>query len=344
MLSVRSHLLESLLYNNNPCCWAGVRKGLARMTVSSEGGGVLTRALPESRLVRWLQRHHEAVEAWAILTPILIYFFAFFIFPLVADIYVSFTEWTGIMGPPRWVGLKNYRTYLTPNYLLILSNTFVLAVAILSTRTLLGFFIALLLNHKIAGRGVFRALWYAPTLTSGAIVASVVVAFIAPYDGVINAVLKAMGYPAVIWTLNGHWMRFFIVVLTVWQTVGSPVVLFLAALQGIHQEIYEAAMVDGATGWQKTRYITLPLMRPMITFVMITGMVGAFQIFATVQVMTGGGPFNMTNVVMLQIYRDAFMNARMGLAAAGSVIVGLLLMGFSVVRMRMMARQGEETA
>ncbi|RIK37855.1 MAG: hypothetical protein DCC55_22985 [Chloroflexi bacterium] len=295
------------------------------------------------RWTRWRHRHRQPFEAWLILTPILVYYSAFFIFPVVANLYVSFTSWSGVYQSPVWVGLANYRTYLRPPYPLILFNTTLFAVVILVVQTTLAFLIALLLNEKVFGRGAYRAAFYIPTLTSAAITAQVFFAFISPYDGIFNAILKALGQPIVIWTVSTAWMRSFIILYSIWRGIGGPVVLFLAALQGIHREIYEAAMVDGARRWDMLRYITLPLLRPMVIFVMVTGMIGSFQIFESVLLISAGGPSNTTNVMLLQIYNDAFVNTRLGLAAAGSVITAVVLLAFSITNMRLLSRGQAES-
>ncbi|HXF62316.1 MAG TPA: sugar ABC transporter permease [Caldilineaceae bacterium] len=290
------------------------------------------------RLTRWRRRHRQAVEGWIILTPILLYYSIFFIFPVAANLIVSFTNWSGVYQSPRWAGLANYRMYLNHPYPLILFNTTLFALVILVGQTTLAFFIALLLNEKVVGRGLYRSLFYIPTLTSAAITAQVFFAFISPYDGIFNAILKAIGQPIVIWTISAFWMRLFIILYSIWRGIGGPIVLFLAALQGIHREIYEAAMVDGATRWALIRYITLPLLRPMIIFVVVTSMIGSFQMFESVLLISGGGPSNQTNVMLLQIYNDAFVNTRLGLAAAGSMITALVLLGFTITNMRLMSR------
>ncbi len=301
----------------------------------SVAGATLSTA---ERFARWRHRHRQAVEGWLILTPILLYYSLFFLFPVISNLYISFTRWNGIQGAPKWVGLANYRMYFTQAYPLIIFNTFLFALIILLVQTTLAFLIAVLLNQKVIGQGVYRALWYIPTLTAAAVTAQVAFAFISPYDGVLNGLLKAIGRPIVIWTMNAFWMRSFIIIYSIWRGVGNPVVLFLAALQGIHREIYEAAMVDGAKGRQLLLYITLPLLRPMILFVFVTGMIGSFQIFESVLLMSKGGPSNMTNVMLLQIYNDAFVNTNMGLAAAGAVIMAVLLLWFSTTNMRLMSR------
>jgi ABC-type sugar transport system permease subunit len=280
----------------------------------------------------------QAIEAWLILTPILIYYSVFFLFPVVANLYVSFTRWNGIQGLPKWVGLANYKLYLTKPYPLIILNTLLFAVLILVVQTTLAFLIAVLLNQKVIGQGLYRALFYIPTLTAAAVTAQVAFVFISPFDGVLNAILKMLGRPIVIWTISAFWMRAFITVYSIWRGVGGPVVLFLAALQGIHREIYEAAMVDGATGRDMLLYITVPLLRPMIIFVLVTGMIGSFQIFEAVMLISKGGPSNQTNVMLLQIYNDAFVNTNMGLASAGSVIMAMILLWFSLTNMRIMSR------
>lgn len=299
------------------------------------------------RFTRWRHRHRHALEGWLILTPILAYYSFFFIFPVVANLYISFTTWSGMAGLPRWVGLAQYKAYFSGYYLLTIFNTFLFTVTILLASTTIAFFIAVLLNQKVIGRGLYRALWYIPTLTSAAITAQVFFAFISPYDGVFNAVLKALGRPIVIWTLSPFWMRTFIIMFSIWRGVGVPVVLFLAALQGIHPEIYEAAMVDGANSRALLRHITLPLLRPMLIFVLITGTISGFQIFETAMLISAGGQFNvassggprnMTNVMLLQIYKDAFVNFDLGRAAAGSVIMAIILLWFTTTNMRLLSR------
>jgi ABC-type sugar transport system permease subunit len=297
---------------------------------------------PLSGWQRWRHRNRQALEAWIILTPVLLYFALFNVVPVLLNLVLSFTRWNGITGTPQWIGIANYLQYFRGSYPTIIFNTAMFAVVALFIQTTLAFFIAVLLNQKVFGRSLYRALWYVPTLTSAAIMAQVAVIFISPFDGVINAVLTSLGRSPVIWTIEGNWMRVFIIAFTIWRGVGSPVVLFLAALQGIHPELYEAAMVDGANGWQLLRRITIPLLRPMILFVFVTGVIGGFQIFEAVMLISKGGPQNMTNVMLLQIYNDAFVNTNMGVASAGAVLMALILLYFSLTGMRLMQQgQGE---
>jgi ABC-type sugar transport system permease subunit len=297
---------------------------------------VLTR---REKFSRWRYRHRHAVEGWLIMTPILAYFSAFFFFPVVSNFLLSFTKWSGLSGAPAWVGLTNYRRYLTdPTYIQVITNTVVFAVLILVIQTALALLIALLLNAKVRARGIFRSAWYVPTLTSAAIMAQVTAVFIAPSGGVINSILSQLNLPPVIFYVQVDWMRAIIIVYSVWRGVGGPMLLYLAALQGIHQELYEAAQVDGATSRQLLRYITLPLLVPMTIFVLITGVIGTAQIFEAVMFLSKGGPANQTNVLMLQIYQDAFSNQSLGMASAGAVVLGVILLAFSIINIRIMSR------
>lgn len=290
---------------------------------------------------QWRQRHHQAITAWIILTPVLFYYLLFNVIPVVLNIGLSFTRWNGISGTPEWVGLANYARYLKAPYPLIIFNTAIFAIFILLIQSVLAFFIALLLNEKVMGRGLYRSLWYIPTLTSAAIMAQIAVIFISPFDGVLNTMLKSIGLDPITWTVSGFWMRLFIILFSIWRGIGIPIVLFLAGLQSIHPELYDAAKVDGAASWNLLRYITIPLMRPMIIFVTVTSLIGSFQIFEPVWLISKGGPFNQTNVMLFQIYNDAFVNNNLGSASAGAVIMAIVLLWFSIVNMRLMTEQEE---
>jgi ABC-type sugar transport system permease subunit len=292
----------------------------------------------------WLYKHRHAVTAWIILVPVLVYFFIFAFVPVLLNLGLSFTRWNGITGSPLWVGLDNYTRYLSAPYPLIIVNTIFFASIILVVQTLLAFFIAMLLNQRVFGLGVYRALWYIPTLTSAAIMSQVVLIFFAPYKGVVNNIIESFGGQPIVWTIDAFWMRIIIILYTVWRSLGGPIVLFLAALQGIHRELYEAAMVDGANGRQLLRFITIPSMRPMILFILVTGFIGNFQIFEAILLISKGGPSNQTNVMLVQIYNDAFTNLNLGVAAAGAVIMMIVLSGFSFLAVRLMNRETEEVS
>lgn len=292
---------------------------------------------------RWLHfryRHRDALLAWAILVPILIYYTVFAAIPVLLNVIVSFAEWNGI-SDILWVGFNNYVSYFTdPLYQQIFYNTALFTIFSLLISIPLGLVIAVILNQKLRAMGLYRSLWYVPTVTSAAIMAQFVALFVSPYGGVLNLILKGFGLNEVIWTINTPAMRTVIIVFSVWKGVGITMVLYLAALQAIPQELYEAAMVDGADAVRRFWYLTIPLVRHMTAFVVVTGIIGGFQIFEPILLISKGGPFNQTNVIINQIYNDAFKNMDFGLATTSSTILGVFLLIASVFMLRMM-RQGE---
>ena len=281
-------------------------------------------------------RNRHTIEAWVILTPILLYFFVFSLLPVAANLAVSFVEWNGF-NEAQWVGLDNYvRFFTTPRYIEVLTNTLFFAVVILAASMVLGFLVALALNEEVRGLSLYRTMWYIPTLTSGAVMAQIATIFIAPGSGVISGILRSLGQPELIWQIDPTFARVFIIVFSVWRGVGLSMLLYLVGLQSIPLDVIDAARVDGASGWKMIRHITVPLLRPTTVFVVVTGLISAVQIFEPVLLITGGQPRNSTNVMMLQIYNDAFKNQNFGMAAATGTIMLLVLLWASVINMRLL--------
>jgi len=292
---------------------------------------------------RWLRfryRNRDALLAWTILVPVLLYYTLFAVIPVVINIVVSFAEWNGITKL-TWVGFDNYLRYFKdPLYIQIFLNTALFTILSLVIGVPLGLVVAVLLNQKVRGMGIYRSLWYVPTVTSAAIMSQFVALFISPYGGVMNIILQSLGMDAVVWTINAPAMRAVIVIFSVWKGVGGTMILYLAALQAIPQELYEAAMVDGADAVRRFWYLTIPMVRHMTAFVVVTGIIGGFQIFEPILLISKGGPFNQTNVIINQIYNDAFKNMDFGLATTSSTLLGLFLLAASIFMLRTM-RQGE---
>jgi ABC-type sugar transport system permease subunit len=295
---------------------------------------------PIGRWQRFRYRHRDALLAWTILVPILLYYTLFAAVPVIMNVIVSFAEWNGITKI-NWVGFSNYlRFFKDPLYILIFKNTALFTIFSMVIGVPLGLIVAVLLNQKVRAMGLYRSLWYVPTVTSAAIMSQFVALFISPYGGVLNIILKSLGFAEVVWTINAPAMRAVIVFFSVWKGVGGTMVLYLAALQAIPIELYEAAMVDGADALRRFWYLTIPMVRHMTAFVVVTGVIGGFQIFEPILLISKGGPFNQTNVIINQIYNDAFKNMDFGLATTSSTLLGLLLLAASIFMLRTM-RQGE---
>lgn len=309
---------------------------------------VAVQPAPESssreRLGQFYSRHRQTMEAWIILTPILVYYVIFYVAPVIANLFVSFIKWNGLKEA-TWVGLANFEKFIkSPLYMQVLGNTLFFALTILFISAALGFLVAMALNEKVKGLGIYRTMWYVPTLTSAAVTAQVATVFIAPGTGVVSSVMKSMGQPELIWQINTDFARIFIIIFAIWRGVGGSMLLFLAGLQGISTEVLDAAKVDGASGWRLTRYIILPLLRPMTVFVLVTGLIGGFQIFEPILLITNGQPGNTTNVMMTQIYKDAFQNQDFGMAATQATIMLLILLWASFLNLRLMGQSsGDES-
>jgi ABC-type sugar transport system permease subunit len=289
---------------------------------------------------RYLRRNREVALAWTILVPILLYYFFFSILPVIANLVISFTDWNGFFQF-NFVGLKNYLRFFQDRYYRqVFFNTSFFAVFSMVISLPLGVIVALLLNQQITAKGVYRTLWYIPTVTSAAIISQIVIIFMAPFGGVFNLMVSTLGFKPIIWQTSVTALRTIIVGFTIWKGVGSTIVLYLAALQGIPRELYEAAEVDGAGPLQRFWYITVPMLTNMTTFVFVTGIIGGFQIFEPIQLISKGGPFNSTNVVLFQIYNDAFKNLDFGIATASATILALFLLVASIISMRAL-RRGE---
>ena len=292
------------------------------------------------RFRRYRQKNREGIEAWVILTPIMLYYVLFAIFPVVVNVVASFSRWNGITAP-EWVGFDNYVRYFTDFfYLEIFTNTALFTFGSLIISVPLGLVVAVLLNQKIRAMGLYRSLWYLPAVTSAAIMAQLVSIFIAPYGGVLNSIISSLGFDPVIWTVNIWAMRVMIILFSVWRGLGTTMILYLAALQAIPDELYQAAEVDGAGAFAKFRYITIPMVRNMTLFVVITGIIAGFQIFEPILLISKGGPFNKTNTILNQIFNDAFINADFGLATTSGTVLGIVLLFASIFALRI-SRQGE---
>ena len=284
------------------------------------------------RLGRWYRHHRDAVIAWTFLTPMVIYFLIMTFVPLGFLFGISFTEWN-IITPPRWVGLANINKVLSSFdnyfYLKVIGRTILYAIAILTLNIVGGFFIALILNQQIKAKGIFRTMWYLPSVFSGAVIALLLKIYLAGSSvGVLNMVLGKFGIEPVDWINSTLWMPIIAVLFVVWQGIGFTVIFFLAGLQGIDENLYDAAKIDGANNPQILRYITIPQMVPMLLFISVTGMIGSMQMWEVPKIISAGGPSNMTYTLVYSIQNDSFAALDMGMGTAQSLVLFLMLLIF----------------
>jgi ABC-type sugar transport system permease subunit len=242
----------------------------------------------------------------------------------------SFTKYSGL-GQAKWVGLDNYVDLFTDeDFRKALFNTFLFVLLGMGIGPVLGFLSALLLNQAIRFRGFFRAAYFVPVMTSLVVVATIWKVLLND-QGVINQIFSFFSLPTRSW-LNGTSTALPAVVVTsIWQGFGFETVVFLAALQSIPRDLYDAAKVDGASYWQRVLHVTLPGLRPTILFVYIIGIIGSFQVFDQIFVMTAGGPINSTRTLVFDLY-TRFHQLELGRASAVAYVLLVILAVLSYVQ------------
>ncbi len=278
---------------------------------------------------------------WAFVAPALGLIGVFFFVPVLGGLLLSFTDFdVYAIGRPdtaRFMGLANYLQVLrNPDFWRALGNTlyFVLVGGPLSVAASL--VAAMLVSSKLARfPGLYRSIFFMPVVTTLVAVAIVWRYLYHPQYGLLNWALGAVGVPAVDWLGDPHWAMFAIIVMAVWKNFGYNMLIFVAGLQSIPEELYEAAHLDGAGGWARFRHITLPSLGPTFLFVGVMTMIGNFQLFAEPYVMTQGGPMGATRTVVLLMYEEGFRWWRMGMGAALAFVLFVIMLAGTMVQMRL---------
>ena len=275
---------------------------------------------------------------WFLLPYFLIYFIFFFL-PAISILPMSFTEWS-IIGTPKFVGLDNFKSIFNDRFFVkTLSNTFTYTFLVTVVLTVLGLLLAILLNQKLRGRGIARTIVIMPYVISSAVAGILWKWMFERNFGIINTYLQQLGLPIVGWLSDPQLALFSIIIVNIWWSVGFNTVTFLAAIQGIPEELYQAAQVDGASPFQCFRYITIPQLQPIILYVTVLCAANSFQMFDEAYVITQGGPLGSTTTLVYQIYTEAFKSFRLGYSAALSVITCAIIILITLVQMRVNKRR-----
>lgn len=281
------------------------------------------------------RRRSASNAGWVLffLAPSALPLVLFTLWPMLYSIWMSTQKWN-LISEPAFVGLANYAKLLTtPTTLEILGHTVGYVLGYLPLVYVGGLLLALALNAKLPARAFFRATYFLPVITSWVVVALVWKWLLNPADGVVNAVLGAVGLPQPGWWTDPKWALASVVLASAWKDLGFVMVILLAGLQAIPRDTYEAATIDGAGPFQRLVYVTLPLLTPSTFFVMVISLINGFQVFDQVFVMTKGGPQGSSQVLVGQVYDLTFRYGRAGEGAALSWLLFLLILAVTIVQM-----------
>lgn len=271
-------------------------------------------------------RRKEAIAGYTFLIPNLIGFLLFSIFPILTAIYLTFTDWD-LAGTPAFTGVENFITMFNDDlFWKALRNTFYFAGVAVPTGIFAAFWLAVLVNRPMRGVFAFRLIYFLPHVTL-TVAAAIIWAWIYhPEFGLVNYFLSFVGIDGPNWLFSSRWAMPAIIIMSNWKGIGYAMLIFLAGLQGIPNELYEAAIVDGANGWQQMRHITIPMLSPTSFFVITTSFIGAFQGFDQFYIMTQGGPSFATTTLVLHIFNNGFTYFKMGYASSmAAVLFGVIM-------------------
>lgn len=291
---------------------------------------------PGSRTVRQTLarlRSRHILHAYLFIAPVILLFGLFRILPSVQTLLYSFFKVELIKDRLTFIGLDNFRDLLTDEiFQRATINTLKYVVAIVPISAILGLLLAVLFNAKFRFQEFFKAVYFSPMVTSTVAAAMVWWWMYNPQFGIFNVLLKLVGLPEQPWLMSSHTALTSIIIFSIWKTLGYNMIIYLAGLQAIPPQFYEAATIDGAGPVAQFFRITIPLLAPTTTFIAIYNSILAFQVFDQVFVLTGGGPANSTNVVVLDLYRQAFERYNFGYASAEAMVLFLFILGVTLVQ------------
>ncbi len=283
-------------------------------------------------------RRREAIAFYLCISPWIAGFLLFYLGPMVASFYFSLTRWD-LLTPPNFVGVDNYTRIFTrdPLFWKSLKITCIYTFTYVPLDLVGGLLIALLMNQRVRGIGVFRTVYYLPSVLAGVAYVVMWMWMFNPRAGLINTALSYMGIQGPRWLQDPNWALPALIIMSLWG-IGRSMVIYLAGLQDVPGELYEAARIDGANRWQEFWKITLPLLTPSILFNLIFGIIMTFQSFTSVFVATNGGPLNSTLFYVLYLYRKAFEHLSMGYASAMAWILFLIVLACTIAILRTSGR------
>jgi len=261
------------------------------------------------------------------LLPALVLLGVFLFYPMFKTFYFSFFKVTGGGEITAFVGWEHYKNlWNSSEFKKSMKGTFLFVLYTVPTEIILSLFLAVLASEKLKGIGFFRTIFASTLGVSVAAGATIFLFLFHPTLGVLNHILDLFGIDGINWLTNSSWALFSVAMTTVWMHLGMNFIILLAGIQNVDQELYESAEIDGAGYWAKLFHITLPMISPVLFFVAIIAMIGSFQTFGQIDILTGGGPAGATNIIVYSIYQDAFRFGNFGYASAQAIVLFLIIL------------------
>lgn len=277
------------------------------------------------------------IAGYLFVLPWILGFLIFTAGPMLASIVMSFMKWE-VITPPEFVGVQNFTALISdPLFTTSLYNTAFYTILAVPLQLIVALLTAMLLNTKAKGIAFYRTIYYLPSVTPVVASAMLWLWIFNPEFGLANALLDNLGLPKQLWLLDPNWAKPAFIFMSLWG-VGGTMVIFLAGLQGVPVELYEAASIDGASTLQRFRRITLPMLTPVIFFNLLIGLIDSFQIFSSAYIMTDGGPQNRTLFYVLYLYRNGFKYFQMGYASALAWVLFLIVLLVTLLQFRLSKR------
>ncbi|MEF3305649.1 carbohydrate ABC transporter permease [Paenibacillus sp. GYB003] len=269
------------------------------------------------------------------LAPALLLYAVFFVYPFLFTFLLSFQQWDMIHPERSFVGWSNYASLLRDEvFWKALRNTFLYLLMTIPISITLGLGLALLMESLLRGRTIYRFIFYLPVVSSIAVIAIIWSLMYDDQHGIVNQLLALLGIDGPNWLSQSSTSLWAVAIVGIWKSFGYEMLLFISGLKSIDKGLYEAAAIDGASRWRRLFHLTLPLLSPITMFIVVMSIISSFQNFALIQIMTDGGPNNSSNVLVYQLYQEAFRFFSVGKAAAISVILFALVLFITVVQLR----------
>lgn len=270
----------------------------------------------------------ENLVGYAFIAPALVAFLVLVAFPFVSSILLSFTEWNFVSGLKgiKWVGLDNFKALLTDrNFTYAVKNTFIYAITTVPTSILFALVLAYVLNGKVFGKKIFRTCFFIPYISS-IVALSAVFKFLFRDDGIVNNLLRTFGMEGIKWMADERFTKMPIILLMIYTAVGYNLIIYMAAIQNVPKEYYEASMLDGATGFKQFCHITFPLISPTTFYLLVVRLIAAFKVFASINIFVMGDYARSNTSLVVEVYEKAFRYYKFGYASAEAFVLFVIIL------------------